>query len=170
MDKIIEKLSSYHLLNYCIPGAVFWMVMEEVVNIKVGELNVGESIVIYYICGLIFSRIGSVIIEPLYIKLNIVKYAKTADYIDAEKEETKMSTLLEMNNMFRTFVPMCIAVLILEVAKLIPILAQIPQEVKVIFLSILLLILFSLSYRKQTLAIKKRVDCYISKKNNNLNR
>lgn len=102
---------------------------------------------------MVASRLGSLLIEPLYKKLRIVKYASYEDFKNAEKtkDKDKLNLLLEQNNMYRTMVGVFI---ISIVGK--PLVPFMTKNALVFF--IILIVIFSLSYRKQTSYIRKRVE------------
>lgn len=158
MEKIFEKLSSYHLLNYIIPGSIFSIFVSEYFAISLEKYNIAEQIVIFYFLGLIISRIGSLLFEPLYKKLKIVEYSFNKDYYLAEKKDELIHSLLEVNNLYRTCIAMLALILLCFPAKCLYNKFAIPKSFVLIIIILLLLIIFSLSYRKQTNAIKNRVD------------
>lgn len=74
--------------------------------------NIISDILIYYFVGMIISRLGSVVIEPLYKKIRIVSFADYPKYIEAEKKDDQVAILSETNNTYRTMVALCVIVLI----------------------------------------------------------
>lgn len=58
----------------------------------------------FFIFGGVFvSRIGSLLIEMLAIKIKFVKYAPYGDYLMASRNDPDLKMFLEVNNMLRTF-------------------------------------------------------------------
>ena len=66
MEKLLDKLSSYQLFNYLFPGIIFINLIDLLTSIQILYDRVEFIIFLYYIAGMILSRIGSVVIEPLY--------------------------------------------------------------------------------------------------------
>ena len=64
IESLLEKLSSYNLLNNLLPGAIFCYLLKTIVNIDISN-NIVEDLFVYYFIGMIISRIGSIIIEPI---------------------------------------------------------------------------------------------------------
>ena len=158
MEKFLDKLSSYHLLNNLLPGAVFCFLMSIYWDRNILSSNIIENIFIYYFIGIVISRVGSIIIEPICKKCNWVKYADYNQYISASKKDNKLDTLLETNNLFRTMFAMCLILLIgklyIHICLTIKVIGALEKEI--ILLGLLLL--FAFSYRKQTRYIKKRTE------------
>lgn len=159
MDKLVEKISSYHLLNFIISGAIFVLFFNKFFEISINDFDIIEKLILFYFVGLVISRIGSIVLEPLFIKWKIVTYAPSKDYIFAEKKDDKLIVLLEMNNLFRTMMTMLFLLLLCFAGRHICRYISITKEVIVVLTLCILFVLFVLSYRKQTGAIRKRVEC-----------
>jgi hypothetical protein len=112
----------------------------------------------YYFIGLTISRIGSVIIEPFLKWLRFVKFAEYKDFVKVSKNDLKLKTLSEANNMYRTIISLFVTVFILlgtqKLAKHWPFFYENQGFLALIFL----LILFVFSYRKQTNYITHRIN------------
>lgn len=158
MEKLVEKISSYHLLNFIISGTIFALFIHDFFEISINDFDTIEKLILFYCIGLVISRIGSIVFEPLFIKWKIVTYAPLRDYIFAEKKDDKLIVLLEMNNLFRTIMTMLFLILLCFVGRYICNYITVSGEVIVILILCILFILFLLSYRKQTEAIRKRVE------------
>lgn len=156
MDKFIEKISSYNLFNNLFPGATFCFLIYKLCGINLTADNIVESILIYYFVGLVISRTGSIVVEPLFKKIKIINFIKYNDYVNASKKDNKIDILSESNNIYRTMIALC---LLLALAKFISYLYNWFDWFKVCYpwiILVLLTILFSLAYKKQTNYIKKR--------------
>ena len=113
VDTIIEKFSSYNILNYILPGIVFSIFSNKVFVFSLTSNNILENVFLYYFYGLILSRIGSLVVEPIFKKIKLITFAKYEDYIEAEKKDEKLSVLSESNNMYRTLISTFITLLLL---------------------------------------------------------
>lgn len=157
MEKCIEKLSSYNFLNNLLPGAVFCYFFSLITGYNFND-NAIVNICIYYFSGMLVSRIGSLIIEPLFKKIKIVKYADYEDYLKAISKDEKISCLVETNNVYRTFLS---AFITLAIIKLLVFLGEkfniFNNEVD-IAIGVFLIGILIFSYRKQTNYIRKRVE------------
>jgi len=158
MKDLLEKLSSYNIFNYLLPGIVFVALCESLTTFSFVQKDIVLSVFIYYFIGLVISRIGSLIIEPSLKYIKFVQYANYEDFVSASNKDDKLDVLSEVNNMYRTF---CSLFLLLSLIK---IYEKISSYFPGIFcwnteiLIAFFLILFFLSYRKQTVYITKRVN------------
>jgi len=158
MNELINKISSYNLFNYLLPGAIFVIFIEKTSKYKILQEDMLMNAFLVYFLGLVISRIGSIIIEPI-LKIK-VKFAAPEDFIKASKEDKKIEVLSEANNMYRTFISLF---LILIIFKVYDKYCSVCQEYNVYILLIVLLVLFIISYIKQTKYIIKRVNYHCKK-------
>lgn len=164
MEDLLNKISSYNILNNIIPGAVFvyfWSALD------VGAFpscNVIESIILYYFCGLVVSRVGSLIIERGFKKVNLISYAPKSEYIEATKCDSLIETLLETNNMYRTFTGLFLVLAIVKVYMAVANYFCISQEIGTWIVLIGLLFLFAGSFCKQTKHIRSRIEAALKEK------
>src|SRR4051812_27803201 len=99
---ILEKISSYNIFNYLIPGTLFVFISKNLGTYNLVQDNVVVGIILYYFIGMIISRIGSIFIEPFLKKVNFVKFADYKDFVAASKVDSKIELLSEVNNTYRT--------------------------------------------------------------------
>ncbi len=158
MKELLDKLSSYNLFNYLFPGVVFVSILNIVSSYNLIQENIIVGAFLYYFIGLLISRIGSVLIEPILKFFKIVQFSKYSDYVKASQKDPLLSTLSEANNMYRTlcsmFVCIFVALLLEHLSQLFPTISN--WVIEGVLVSVFLLFIFS--YRKQTMYISKRVD------------
>lgn len=158
MSEFLDKLSSYNLFNYLLPGFVFAAVADSLTSYKILQEDIIVGVFLYYFVGLIVSRIGSLFVEPLFKKIGIVQFSSYSDYIEASSKDDLIKVLSEANNMYRTFCALFLCLVILKIFQIssgaLPFLESNTEVILVVFL----LFLFGFSYRKQTAYIKSRVD------------
>ena len=165
MEKLLEKLSSYQLFNYLFPGIIFINLIDLLTSINVPQHRLEFMVFLYYIAGMILSRIGSVVIEPLYKGFGWVVFAEYKDYIEASKQDSKIDILSMENNTYRTLIATFVSLLVVYCLDL----AQWFRNFKdskyavPVYLT-LLIVLFSFSYRKQTSFVRKRAHHCVNKK------
>ena len=158
MKDFIDKLSSYNLFNYLFPGVVFVVLAKELTGYSFIQQDVILGFFLYYFIGLVVSRIGSLVVEPLLKWTSFLKYADYKDYVSATKKDERLELLSEVNNTYRTLCA-CFGLLIL--LKLIEVLGKkfsIPHGWEFFILVVTLLVVFLFSYKKQTAYVKKRVE------------
>ena len=153
MDKLIDKIGSYNILNNLIPGAIFIWLLKDFADISIVTNNIVENIFVYYLCGMIISRVGSLIIDPICIKTKLVKYAPKDLYIIAAKKDTLVGTLLETSNLYRTLAGMALTLAFCKLYSAFNVAASITQWIIIT----ILFVLFVAAYRKQTKHIVSRV-------------
>ena len=158
MEKIFEKIGSYNLLNNMLPGSVFVYLLKGFVGIDILQKDVVNNLFLFYFIGMIISRIGSLVVEPICKKVKFVVYANYGAFLEACKTDLKIDALSEINNTYRTFFAGILTILGIwgykKIGEYIPLLMNILPFVVVIFL----LCLFAFSYRKQTSYIRSRVE------------
>lgn len=158
MKDLLGKLSSYNIFNYLLPGIIFSILVETFTSFHLLQKDIINGVFLYYFIGLVISRIGSIIIEPLLKSTNFVHFSHYPYFVSASKKDDKLEILSESNNMYRTFCSLFLLLILLKVYERIS--TCLPQinkwnaEVTVIGL----LILFLFSYRKQNNYITKRVN------------
>ena len=159
MEKFLEQLSSYHLLNFIIPGVIFIVLCND---LGVGIFDISNIWLLLfsgYFFGMVFSRIGSVFIEPILKKKGVVFFYNHDDYLKAEPKDNKIQTLVTMNNIYRTFVAMFVILLLVYILCLIPFIrTSMNKPFAIILFLVFMILIFILSYRKQTNYINDRIE------------
>src|SRR5690554_4590353 len=163
MKELLHNISSYNIFNYLLPGILYAVLLSEFseANIIQEEIIVGAFL--YYFIGLVISRIGSLIVEPIFKKMKFLKFAEYSEFITACEKDPKIDTLSESNNMYRTLVARFLSLLI---SKLYVILAtKYEWSINTAFyiLAVLLLAMFIFAYRKQTNYITRRIKHHTKK-------
>lgn len=157
MNDILQKLSTYNIFNNLLPGIVFVALLRLLTphNLILDEVFIGAFL--YYFIGMIISRIGSLIIEPVLKKTSLVKFSDYHKFISACKKDDKIELLSKVNNMYRTFVSMLVILLSIVIYEYNFSLIGLSQSGKSIIGLLVLIILFLFSYIKQTGYINKRI-------------
>lgn len=165
MKDLLNKISSYNIFNYLFPGALFAFLGEKLMGLPIIQKDALVGAFLYYFFGLVVSRIGSLVIEPVLKKTGFLKFSDYSDFVNASKDDAKIALFSEINNTYRTLTAMLLSLLLLKgylvVEKELPWLT----EYRYVIVSIGLLFMFLLSYRKQTKYINQRIATH--KKNQN---
>lgn len=158
MKELLDKLSTYNIFNYLLPGIVFVVLSESVLrrSFLMDDLVIG--LFVYYFIGLVISRVGSLLIEPILKKLNLIRFASYAQYLAAAQKDEKIDILLELNNMYRSLSSLFLSLLILWAYEQIEYCIPALEKFTPLLLVALLLLLFIASYRKQTSYLVKRIE------------
>lgn len=157
MDNFFEKLSSYNILNNMLPGSIFCFLLEHVVDFTILRSNLIENLFIFYFGGMIISRIGSLIVEPIAQKTNFVIYSDYPDFVRASKSDPQIEILSETNNTYRTFVSLAFTLAISKLYLYFYNLHEVLQNITPWVVLLILLCIFLASYKKQTKYVLKRV-------------
>lgn len=157
-SKIADKLSAYQLFNYFFPGIIFNLCVEQIMSFKITSDDILYRVFTFYITGMILSRLGSTIIEPLYKKICFVVYAEYKNYLNASANDSKLDILVLENNTYRTLIATFVSLFILFLMDQIQWLhGKYQHPIAIGIYLFLLILLFSLSFRKQTNFIRKKV-------------
>lgn len=158
MDELVKKIDSYHLFNYLVPGVVATECILWLLNVKV-DLNVFSGFFIFYFVGLVISRIGSIIVEPILRTLGVIKFKPYAEYLKASKKDDRLELMSQENNAYRTYVAMCVTTVPVFIyaytnhANRHLTAHAIPLGIILVGVTVLMV----LAYRKQTSFVTKRI-------------
>jgi hypothetical protein len=156
MTDLLGKLSTYHFFNYLLPGAVFSMLAHRLALVEM-PADVVEQFVWFYFVGLILSRIGSLLVEPLLRKLKIIEYGLYEDYLYAHERDAKLELMVEVSNTYRTIATGFVALLFCAAYfRIVRSFGLSTSFQHYLFLG-LLAALFLLSLRKQAMFVARRV-------------
>lgn len=158
MSEILSKISSYNIFNYLFPGVVFSVLGESVTSFSFIQEELVVGLFYYYFIGLVISRVGSILIEPIMKKARFVEFSEYKDYIAASKKDGFIKTLSEVNNMYRTLCSLFFCLMVLKGVEF--------SYEKIGFfkvwgyevIALVLFVVFCFSYKKQTEYISKRVS------------
>jgi hypothetical protein len=161
MKDILEKLSTYNIFNYLLPGVIFVIIAREFSGYNFIQNEILLSGFLYYFIGMIISRFGSVIIEPILKKITFLKFEDYKNYVIASKKDTKIELLSEVNNSYRTICSMCVLLIILNLYSVFNSNKNVSIEPDFYIIISTILIMFLFAYRKQTNYITKRIQSNI---------
>ena len=151
MKQFLDRISSYHIFNYLLPGVIFAGLGEKLTSYSLIQENILIGLFFYYFVGLIISRIGSLTLEELLKKIEFVHFKPRKDFLKASKLDPKVDILSEQNNMYCTLCSLPIALAAFKfydqiMKGILPWSADISDYICMLGL----FVLFLFSYRKQT--------------------
>lgn len=158
MKELLDKLSSYNIFNYLLPGVLFTVIAQKITELNLLQENLIIGAFIYYFIGLIISRVGSLIVEPILKKTNFVKFAEYSDFVKVSAKDAKLEVLSESNNMYRTFIATFLLLVLLKIYYIASEKWMVLTEIGNWILIVLLIVMFLFSYKKQTKYITKRIN------------
>lgn len=156
MDKILDKLSNYNIFTNLFPGAIYCFLVDKLFSIQLIQDDLVVGAFLYYFCGMVISRVSSVVLEPLLKKTHFVTFVDYKNYLTALAKDEKIAVLLETSNSYRSVAALLVCVMAtggyVAAAPYVP---TIELYANYIFLACLL-VLFLFAYRKQTQYIVAR--------------
>ena len=161
MNELFNKLSSYNIFNYLLPGILFAIFAGEIIHYPLVQRDILTGAFLYYFLGLVVSRFGSLTIEPILKWLRFVKFADYKDFVLVSQKDPKLDVLSEVNNTYRTLAALFSLLLLLKLYVKLE--ARFPglKEWDITIMAVLLLVMFLFSYRKQTAYITKRIKAQV---------
>lgn len=174
LNNVIEKISSYEIFNNIIPGVIYSVFTENLTRFRITTENVFMNIVLLYFIGLVIGRIGSIFSDFIgwcFRKLgwkSFLNFASYSDYIRVESKDDKgrIRNLVMISNMYRTFASLsfCLIFTVALDMMWLSVLADYRcKMVAIITFFAFLVVLFTLSYKKQAEYITKRISCIMAK-------
>lgn len=157
MKEILDKLSSYNIFNYLLPGILYATFGSRLTSfpLLLDDLIIG--VFVYYFYGLVVSRFGSLIIGPLMKRFGSSLHEPYEKYVSAAREDSKLETLLEVGNMYRTLAALFICLMITMLCESLSQLIGLSDIISSIFCLAFFAVLFAVSYKKQYAYISLRV-------------
>jgi hypothetical protein len=167
MDKIIDKLSAYNIFTNLFPGVIYCFLADKFFGVPLIQNDLVAAVFIYYFCGIIISRVSSVVLEPMLKKTNFIKFANYKDYLAALDKEEQIGVLLETSNVYRSVVALLVCTL--ATGGWAAVMAAFPciRTHAHYILLVCLLVLFLFAHRKQTQYIVARVEVHKNKNEGN---
>lgn len=158
MKEFLDKLTSYNLFNYLLPGVLFVVFAGGAVETYLSRQSLLVDAFVYYFIGMVISRFGSLVIEPVLKRFKFVHFAEYRDFVEASGRDPKIEVLSEANNSYRTITALFVVLVLFKLYE------QLGRKVpwvsvfSVVLLSLLLFVMFLFAYKKQTSYITKRIE------------
>lgn len=162
MDKLLDKLSSYNLFNYLIPGLVFGGIFVELDFFEFPTKNVFADLVAAYALGLLISRLGSLLVEPLFKYFKIIEFSDYPDYVYACDNDEKIEIFVEQTNSYRTFLAGFLLILASYPTVVLADHLNLSSNARSVSLLVAGLLICIWSYKKQSDYVSKRVNARTS--------
>jgi hypothetical protein len=155
---ILDKISSYNIFNYLLPGILFVFLTKEITGYNLIQENNLIGAFLYYFIGMVVSRFGSLFIEPFLKKVRFLKFSDYKSFVIASQKDNKIELLSEVNNTYRTILSMFLLLIFEKIYLLVKTYYGLQHETTLIILTLFITMLFLFSYRKQTNYITKRIE------------
>lgn len=163
MDKVIDKLSAYNIFTNLFPGVIYCFIADKFFGAPLIQDELVVAAFFYYFCGMVISRVSSVVLEPILKKAKFVKLVDYKMYVDALVKDGQISVLLETSNAYRSVVALLVCVL--ATGGWIAVVTALPGiGIYAHYLLLAcLLVLFLFAHRKQTQYIVSRIELHKDK-------
>ena len=161
---LFGKISNYNILNNLIPGAILCVVFKYLVGYDFMSVGTLELIVIFYFVGMVNSRIGSLLLEPLLKKVHFVTFRDHKQFVAAEQKDKKIVYLNETNNMYRSMISVSFTALLVKFYYVAVENCWDFGDVTQWVVLFGLLAIFALAFRKQTKYNVSRIDYHTESK------
>ena len=158
LASLFGKISNYNILNNLIPGAILCVVFKYLVGYDFMNVGTLELVVIFYFAGMINSRVGSLILEPILKKIKWVTFRDHHSFVEAEQKDKKINSLVEVNNMYRSIISVAVMALLVKLYYVCVEQHWDFGNVSEWVLLVAILVLFAFAYKKQTKYIVSRID------------
>jgi hypothetical protein len=157
MNELLNKISSYNVFNFLLPGVLFAFFAQQILLYPLLQRDIVVGAFLYYFLGMVVSRFGSLVLEPILKAVHFVRNAEYGDFIAAEKRDEKLTLLSEVNNTYRTLCSLFVLLLLLKAYTKAEDTFPVLRGWKITIIATLLAIMFLFSYRKQVSFIKRRI-------------
>ena len=157
LGALAEKISEYNLFNYLLPGSVFLVSWRYVSGAVPFENSILLFLISAYFLGMVLSRIGSLVIEPVLLWARFVRFCDYGEFVRAEVMDPKLTTLSQENNTYRSMTAVFCVLLLAKAALLVRPQFALWDRAAGWGCLVALLVLFACSHRKQCRYIVKRV-------------
>jgi mannose/fructose/N-acetylgalactosamine-specific phosphotransferase system component IID len=154
MENLVTKISSYDIINNLVPGGLTLCVFELLGFYSFDDMNVIILLFCCYVMGVIDSRVGSLVLEPIARRAGFLEWRDYSRYLDAEKRDKRIKGLQSIANMYRSLAGCFLVILVIWVVRRL----FVANTVVISIALILSFVLFLLSWRKQNLYIVGRID------------
>lgn len=158
MKDILDKISSYNLFNYLLPGTLFVYISKYFTDFDFVQADTLIGAFFYYFIGMVVSRFGSLFVEPILKKVGFLKFADYKNYVSASKLDPKIELFSEINNTYRTLISTMFLLGIIKLFNYLKAFWNISNDTSILIAITLVLLMFLFSYRKQTNYITKRIS------------
>lgn len=163
LKSINERISSYQLFNFFYPGAIFLGILKCLQCDFVDSLSIWYFLLFSYFVGMTSSRIGSIVIEDLFVYLKWIKKHDYKKQTEAEKKDPKVMLLLEICNTYRTLGAVFLVLTLIYLLNMLPCIEIFAKSSCLILLFMVsLTVLFVFSFRKQYIYVEERIQANVS--------
>ena len=154
-DDVESTVILYNFLTNILPDTVLCIMFKYVIGFDIIPSDYCQAGIVFYFVGIVNCRVGSLIIGPVLKKISWVKFSTYSDFIQAEKEDSKLTILSQENNVYRSYISVMLIAFIGFIYTNYSLGGYVFTIDKRLILILSLLILFLFAYRKRLLSLKR---------------
>ena len=155
---MLGNISAYDFLTNFLPGLVLVSLCSRILGLPWVQGELVADIGIYFFVGVVVSRLSSLIVEPVLKLSRFVEFGEYTHFLMAEKRDSKIHTMLEVQNFFRALFTAQLCFWFVVAYEAFYNSNQIDRGP--FFLILISTITMLLAYRKQAEYLKKRIQHY----------
>lgn len=157
MSDFFKNLTAYDLINVLVPGAIIVAVSDYLGFTSLYSGNVFLATIVSYVSGIVASRVGSIALEPVAIRVGVIDKGSYHDYVKAKAKDADIEKISMVANSYRSLCgAICICLLLLAFSYT-------PLEwrpaLKVVAM-MLIILLFLAAWFKQSHYVGRRVEVW----------
>ena len=160
---MLGNFSAYDFITNFVPGVVFAAIATLGSQFDFTNDNVFIGPSLYFFFGVVASRLGSLIVEPVLIASRFIARGDYNSFLIAEQNDKKIQPLMETCNFYRTQLTslLCIVPLLIFFPKANPSF----DLCALVFFVVSSALIFAFSLRKQSQFLKVRIEHFSQKGN-----
>ena len=158
LEKIIEKISAYEILNNIIPGTLYVVLTEKLTSFTIQTDNLWANFVLFYFSGLVIGRIGSLVIERFLKWKKRLQFESYEKYVNAEQKDEIVRELSTINNMYRTYTAVALSLFLTVAFSFLWEVIKGYDWSSPMIGCVILMTIFEKSYIKQTSYVASRIQ------------
>lgn len=152
------------MFNNLVPGAISALFFDGfVLTESLFDMNIVIVLVVCYVLGVIGSRIGSVVLEPLAKRVGLIRRGEYSRFVQAKKIDGQIDVLVTISSMYRSLAGSAVLSTAAFLYSLVP---TRWRFCTLVFAAIGTFILLIASWCKQELYVVKRIDAAVGEEKN----
>lgn len=155
---MFDKLDAYNLVANLVPGAVLVFSLNYSGFPAPAPENVAAFLIIAFVAGVAVNRLGSLILDTPLRKIGFLKQKNYISFVNSEKNDKKLETLVANAGLYRTFFTAGLVYLVLIASNHWRVKCGWSTEALVITFVILGMMLFLFAFRKEDNYIHDRLE------------
>ena len=155
---MLEKLDAYDLIANLVPGAALTYALHFSRFPTPAPEEWAAFLLVAFVAGVTTNRLGSLVLDPLLRRFGFLNRKNYTLFVESEKADRKLETLVANHGLYRTFFMAGVIYLsLLAVSRLFPAIATADQAVFVTFV-LAGMTVFLFAFQKEDRYIHDRIQ------------